>query len=207
MNEIDKTQQEGVPAGIFKDMFGKLYWEYDLSFWKNPAILITVLRVMWLSSFICAFIVSIFQIGDGFGKAVGFFFKLGILMCAGMSVLALLGYALYALIMGGKYCVVFEMDETGVNHIQVASQFKKAQVLSALTVMAGLAGGKLTVVGSGLLAGSRQAMRTNFAANVKVEGNKNRETIYLTDGLFHNQVYADKQQFDYVLNYIQEHCK
>jgi hypothetical protein len=43
----------------------------------------------------------------------------------GMTVISALGYLIYAAVMGGKYCVVFEMDEIGINHRQTENQAKR----------------------------------------------------------------------------------
>lgn len=66
-----------------------------------------------------------------------------------------LGYFVYALIMGGRYCVLFEMDEKGIWHKQMPAQVKRARLIGAITVLAGAAAKSPGAMGTGILAASR----------------------------------------------------
>ncbi|MCR5257237.1 MAG: hypothetical protein K6E40_03650, partial [Desulfovibrio sp.] len=126
-----------------------------------------------------------------------------LLVFAGVGiVLGGLSYLILAAVYGGKYCVVFEMDGRGVRHSQMPKQFKKAQVLGAIAALAGAAGGSFTAAGAGMLAASRSATYTEFA---RVRGGRvarKRSTIYLSERLGRNQIYAEPQDFDFVLWFI-----
>ena len=123
----------------------------------------------------------------------------------GITVVVGIGYPLYAVIMGGKYCVMFEMDKDGINHKQMPPQARKAELLSSLTVMGGLAAGNITTVGVGLLA-SRTEMYSDFSKVSAVKPFPRTNVIGVNEGLFHNQVYTSPGDFDFVLNYITAHC-
>ncbi|MBQ9472148.1 MAG: hypothetical protein IJU73_03275, partial [Ruminococcus sp.] len=122
----------------------------------------------------------------------------------GMTVLCALGYLLYAAIMGGKYIVMFEMDDKGVNHKQLPKQAKKAEWISLLTVLAGLASRNPTTVGVGLIS-ARSEMYTRFGNVRKIKAYPNRDLIKLNERLMHNQVYAAKEDFEFVYGYIKDH--
>lgn len=93
----------------------------EFSFWRNPAILITAAKVLLISPFIPALFTFVITFVDGFGAAFGIASKIfgyGILLMAGLLAVAV-AYLLLGLIYGGKYFVLFKMDDKGVNHIQL----------------------------------------------------------------------------------------
>ena len=124
---------------------------------------------------------------------------------AGMTALVALGYLIYAAAMGWKYCVLFEMDEKGVNHKQVESQAKKAKKIAAATVAAGIASGRFTTVGVGLTA-ARTEMYSEFEKTKTVKAYPRFGLIKVNEPFGHNQVYAEKEDFEFVKNYILAHC-
>lgn len=183
---------------------GKYRWVYEFNLFRNPSILLVIYKIFfWIG--VGEWVLStLFSLGrrnffwDGFldnTKTFG-------IITAGLLALTTLGYVIYALMMGGKYCVVFEMDEEGVRHTQLDSQFKKAKVISALTVLAGAAAGDPGAVGTGLLAGSRNSMYSGFGSPAKVRAFPGRDTIKIDRTFSHNQVYAEDADFDFVYRYI-----
>ena len=183
------------PDGVYR-------WIYEFPMVKNPTILITVWKVLLVSCAICLVLVgvpllftdgpeSLLGLGKGFGAALLVLLPLSIL-----------GYLLVAAAYGGKYMVLFEMDETKVRHIQMEKQVKKAQAMGWLTAMAGLAAGSLSAAGSGLLASSKTTSTSVFADVKQVKANKAMHVIRVNQLLEHNQVYANGADFDLVLNYI-----
>ena len=119
----------------------------------------------------------------------------------GMTVIVAVSVLIYAAIMGGKYCVLFEMDDQGVRHIQHPKQIKKAQALADLAVLAGFATCNLSVMGMGMN-GSRTEMYSEFGNVRSVKACRRRNLIKVNGLLNHNQVYTEKEDFDFVLNYI-----
>ncbi|MBQ6295074.1 MAG: hypothetical protein IJK80_04360 [Firmicutes bacterium] len=183
------------PDGIYR-------WVYEFPMVKNPTILITVWKVLLVSCAICLVLVgvpllftdgpeSLLGLGKGFGAALLVLLPLSIL-----------GYLLVAAAYGGKYMVLFEMDETKVKHIQMEKQVKKAQAMGWLTAMAGLAAGNLSAAGSGLLASSKSVSTSVFADVKQVKADRAMHVIRVNQLLEHNQVYANGADFDFVLNYI-----
>ena len=183
-------------------------WTYELNMYRNPTVLITVLKVLGLSMGLVWLFAVLISIGDRRFWWGGFLSmtKVFSLVMLGFVVLGAIAYYLYALIQGGRYCVLFEMDEQGVKHTQLARQFKRAQVVAALTTLAGAAAGNPTVMGSGILAGSRASLYSGFANVKKISAVKARNVIHL-DALFnHNPVYVEDADFDEVFDFIAERC-
>ena len=121
-----------------------------------------------------------------------------------MTGLVMLGSLIYALIMGGKYCVMFEMDEKGINHKQMPKQAKKAQLIASLAAFGGAASGNIGAVGAGIAA-SRTHTYSQFDYVRRVKPYPKRNLIKLNGLLEHNQIYAEKEEFDFVLDFILRH--
>ena len=163
---MGKKKQKASPTGISRGSDGVYRWVYELKLLKNPSILFIVWKILggvfvgiWL-------FVMLLSIGDANFWWHGFFSlaKVFALLTLGMLVLCLIGYLFYAAIMGGKYCVLFEMDEHGIRHTQITEQFQKARVLSAVAVLLGARSGNIGAMGAGLLSSSRQSMYSRWSS-------------------------------------------
>lgn len=187
---------------------GKYRWVYELSLYRNPVVLFLVLKIFLLIMAGMYVFLLLLEVGDGFLEAFVRISPVFAWLVLGMLVLATVSYYLYAIFMGGQYCVLFEMDEKGVKHIQMQRQFKKAQVLGQLLVLAGAATGKVGAVGQGLLVGSKQATYSPFQMVRRILPNRRLGVIKVNSSdLVHNQVYVAPGDFDFVLGYIEEHVR
>jgi hypothetical protein len=196
-----------VTPGVIRDGNGLHRWVYEFSLIKNPAILITTWKVFMLGSLfptILMFVLTLFD--DGFVKAISVSLQVFAIVAVIMSVLVIIGYSIIVIVKGGKYCVVFEMNQNGINHIELQKEFKKSQTFAMLTVLAGIVAGNVTTTGAGLLAGSKQNLYSEFSKVKKIIVNKKKRLIYINGALIHNQVYADAEDFDYIKEYIISHC-
>ena len=199
---------EQVTEHIYLCGDGIYRWYYSVPMLKNPVILISVLKVMGLSFLIVYLMTILMGLGDMIRYPEwGVFWDLtkGFLILAlvflGITILA---YLIVAACYGWEYIVLFEMDEEKVVHIVTPRQFKKAQALAWLTVLAGLAGGRLTTVGAGMLSASRSSSSSYFAAVAHVIPRRRWQVIKVNHRLNRNQVYAAPEDYDFVLNYILE---
>lgn len=191
---------------------GKYRWVYEMSLYKNPTILFLVLKIfawvcfgIWLFSMLmrgCDSVDSKDFLEMAWGDT-----KFFLIFTGGFMLLCLLGYYIYALINGGKYCVLFEMDQNGVMHKQMPKQVKKAQVIGFITAMAGIMSRNLTTTGVGLNAAARTEMYSKFDSVKSVKAFPRRHVIKVNETLEHNQVYVSPQYFDFVLRYILDHVQ
>jgi hypothetical protein len=207
----DTSHSEPIPAspspGIIAGTDGVLRWAYEMSMWKNSTIPKTIAKVVIFASIIPALLVTFLTLDEGLVDAAKVFIRVAGLVLGIMAVLFLLAYIIVSVTYGGKYCVVFEMDTKGVKHIQMQKQFKKGQVLSILTVLAGVAAGSPQTAGAGLLAGARNSSYSSFQKVIHVVADPKREVIYVNEIIKKNQVYAAPEDFEAVFNYLAEHCK
>ena len=149
---------------------GKYRWVYELNLYKNPAIIKEVGRVMFISLVIVLALIFGFQMIDGIGtfaEKLQFVAELAGILVAILLVITIMGYLLYSYVMGGTYCALFEMDENGVCNKTQEKHIKKAELISAITMIAGLAGGWPEVIGTGMLASARTSMYTRFSMTLR----------------------------------------
>ena len=187
------------PDGVFR-------WAYDFNMLTNPTILFTIFKVIGISfGLVWVFEVGINIFADGFdfsellGITKGFF-----IIFVGIMILIAISYWLYALIaLGGKYCVLFEMNEKGITHTQAPKQFKKAQVVALIT---GLTANNLSTLGNALIVGSRSSISSEWSKVRSVQCFPGRGVIKVNELLNKNQVYTSKEDFEFVRDYILSHC-
>lgn len=187
---------------------GKYRWVYEVNLLTNPSILFDVWKVFGISIGILVvfgFFIMLFS-GDldlDALKGLG----IGILIACGIiGVLSVVGYFFYAAISGWKYVVLFIMDEKEVTHQQMPRTVKKGQVIGALTILAGLASGRPGIAGTGVLSMSRTSM-TSVLANVeRLVPRRRMNLIKVNQLLSKNRVYVRDEDFDFVYNFLCQHC-
>ena len=179
-------------------------WSYKLNLLKNPTILLLLFKIFGgiiLCFMLISFIIELFDSHNYLDTL-----KFGGIMAALMGCLCILGYFVYACIMGFTYNVKFVMDENGILHQQEAKQAKKTEKIADLTTIAGALSGNLTVTGIGLSSARKTSMYTSFKGVKKLKAVKKRSLIKLDAPFNHNQVYCNSEDFDFIWNYIKDKC-
>lgn len=205
--EDNRVQGKQVSPGIVIGEDGVLRWVYEMNMWKNPTLVITVWNILLLVALFPAILMFLLSMGEGAGFAFVTMIKVYGLVAGIMTVLMLFAYVLIVALNGGQYCVLFEMDEKGVKHIQMQKQFKRNQILSMITVLAGIASGNVQTTAAGVMAGTKRSTYSNFDKVKEVKINQKRNVIFLNENLTHNQVYANKDDFTFIADFIIEHCE
>ena len=204
---VDQQSSQQVSPGVVMGGDGILRWPYEMNMWKNPTLVITIWKVLLLAALVPALLVFFLNLGDGIGSAILAFVKIMGIVAGIVTALMLFAYPLVAILNGGRYCVIFEMDDKSVKHIQMQKQFKKSQVLSMIVVLAGVMTGNIQATAAGMLAGSKQSSLSSFEKVRSITVNEKRRVIYVNEKLSHNQVYADSADFAFVRNAIISRCK
>ncbi len=190
------------------DEDGVYRWVYEFELLKNPSVLLEVWKILlYVNALIFAFdfLISIGNVGfwwGGFAQML----KLFLLLCVLFVVLGFAGYMIYAAIMKGKYCVMFEMDDEGIRHTQITSQFMKAKGISAAAIVTGVAVHNPALVGSGLLSGMRNSLYTEWRLVKKLRFYPRFGLIKLSAPLNRNQVYIARDDYEFVRKYVEDHC-
>ncbi len=182
---------------------GKYRWVYEKNLYRDLSILFLILKIfgvicaiLWVFYLTITLIDSYDAVQD-FIDVTAFNLKMYLLI----AVLSIIGYFLYAVIMGGKYCVLFIMDDEGIMHAQQKHQVKKATLLSELTLLVGVLAKNPTVSGIGMNS-ARTKMYTKFSHVSEIKIVRKKETIHISG----NEVYARPEDLDFVLEYISDHC-
>ncbi|MBR2834664.1 MAG: zinc-ribbon domain-containing protein [Coriobacteriales bacterium] len=196
---------QGSAITLYPD--GKYRWVYEYNLFTNPTIFFTIFKIfigIVLALFLLMLVFEIIN-GDFSGDTVLDGLKSAGIALAIMLALTIVGYLVYAIMQGGKYCVLFTMDVNGVEHKQLPKQYKKAQIVSALNVLLGIATGNPTEIGVGLLS-ARDSLSSDFGVVHSIRGSRRGHTIKVNEALNKNQVYVENQDYDFVLNFIRDHC-
>lgn len=202
----DTGSRAVTPSGeIILGSDGVYRWAYDMNILTNPTIFITVWKVFAFSFglvfvFVCFLDMSSRNFWfEGFLELV----KVFGLIILGMTVLLAVALIIYAAIMGGKYCVLFEMNEKGVKHIQAPKQFKKAQVMALIL---GVTSKNIGRKGQALLIASKSESHSEWRVVRSISCHPRTHVIKVNELLEKNQVYVGPEDFEFVKNYIISHC-
>lgn len=188
---------------------GKYRWVYGMNLFRNPSVFFLVWKIFFfiiLGIFALTVIIDAAEWSDYFPLRFLETMKVFAFFIIGMTVLSGFSYLIYAAIMHGKYTVEFEMDEKGILHKQIESQAKKAKKIGAATAAVGAATVKTGMIGAGINS-QRTEMYSDFSKVKKVKAYRRRNLIKVNGPFSHNQVYAAKEDFDFIYSFISSHCQ
>ncbi|MBR3740250.1 MAG: zinc ribbon domain-containing protein [Clostridia bacterium] len=199
---------ERVADTIYLCQDGKYRWVYEMPMLKNPTILYTVWKVLGISFgavFLLFQIINLFEDNFSVESLLSSLKVFGLLALA-FLIISIIAYIIVAATYGWKYVVLFEMDEKQIKHIQISKQHDKAEILGLITALVGVAANKPTTAGIGLTAAARTSSTSEYAHVKSVKSFPRRHVIKISQGLDHNQVYAEGADYDFALEYIKSHC-
>ena len=204
-DEATGSPAEGDPLRALWDRGGKYRWIYEVPMLKSFFLLMEVWKVLGISAFLVFIFMSLIDLISGQGFAgILFSLEMCLLLVGIFLVLSLPAYYIVTKANNGKYTVLFEMDDKGIDYIQIKTE--KAKALEVLTMFAGSASHNNTVLGAGALAAAGGSLHSTFA-NVKYIKAVPAENLIRVNGtLIHNQVYTDAENFDFVYDFIVSHC-
>lgn len=192
------------PDGVYR-------WAYEFNLYKNPTILFMLYKIFGIIFLIMFGLMIVSDVSqpwfwDNPRTQILETTTNTFLFALFFFVLITASYYIYAAMQGGKYCVMFEMDDEKIIHRQYNQQIEKAQVIGAIATLAGAATGNLTTMGIGINSAVNNEMTSHFESVQSIKPYKRRGVIKVNEPLAKNQVYADGRDFDFVLKYISERC-
>ncbi len=190
------------PDGVYR-------WYYELDMLKNPVILFTVWKVLGIAfGIVYLFVLLVSAVSDSLYGWSGFLSLTGgfALLALGFAVISVLAYLIVAGVYGWHYVVLFEMDEKRVRHIQVPRQFKKAEALSWLTLLAGIAANQPVTAAAGMMSMTRNSSTSEFQNVKKLVIRPRRNLIRVIQFPERNQIYAAPEDFEFVREHITARC-
>ena len=185
---------------------GKYRWTYPMNMLKNPSVYFTICKIFGVLALILFVFIYFDPIIHGdFGVILGDLKWWGVAILVFLAISGL-SYLIVAGMYGNRYIVQFTMDENGIKHEQTPEQKKIARNLGATVAGAGVLTGNVLRTGQGVMVASHTSLSSDFSAVYSVKPSRRWGTIKVNEPLAHNQVYTSKEDFDFVLDYIVNHC-
>ena len=184
----------------------KYRWTYEMSLFKNPTVFVATAKAIGITVAVTVFIIGLISLfADGFSAdSFRFLGQLTLILVGIFAVLLVLGYLLYAAIMGGYYVVDFTMDEKTVVCSQSGKQAKKAENIGFAAMLMGLLARNRGAVSAGYAASSRMTTTVEFDRVKKVVVDKKHSAIKIRS-VGWDHVYADGGDFDFAMEWIRNH--
>ncbi|MBQ3375637.1 MAG: hypothetical protein IJG49_04425 [Erysipelotrichaceae bacterium] len=205
VKEKEKELEDLVFRSLFADYKGKYRWVYELPMLKSFFLLFEVWKVLGLSAMIVVFFMSVVSLVQGGGpSAMIFNMEMGALVFGIMFVLSIPAYYIVTKANNGKYTVLFEMDDSGIDHIQIKTD--KAKALDLLVTFTGVATKSRTTTAAGMLSATGGSLYSRFSDVRRIRAYPKKHLITLSGRFMENQVYVDDEDFIKVYEYIVHHC-
>lgn len=202
---LDDSQYQGNEVRLCND--GKYRWIYEMNMITNPTIFLTVYKIFFYIILIGFAIFGTILYGiHGDWAGLWDMAKGALIALGGFAVLTFLGVLLVSFIHGGKYVVLFEMDENEIAHIQMPRQVEKGELIGLLTALVGAAAKSPTAMGAGMLAAANNKSTSVYSKVRRIKAYRRRDLIKVNQRLFRNQVYVHDKDFDFVYDFIKSHC-
>lgn len=194
---------------ITKCTDGTYRWIYELNMIKNPVILLRLFRIFgYIGVGLWAFDIILdpdrFFTDQVYARSTA---KIFLFVILGLYVLCILGYFIYAKMLGGKYIVIFEMNRQGIRHTQAPKQYEKAQLMAMIAALTGAAGGDPASAGAGLLAATQGSKYTKFEKVKNVREHPWSNFIEVNAPFNKNMIFAEDEDYKFVIEFLKNLCR
>ncbi len=186
----------------------KYRWIYNVNLWTDTFVPVMVLKIFLLASLVPALIVFLANAFEGYpAEGLRAFITVYGISVGIVIALLIIAYPIFVLAKGGRYSILFEMDDQGINHIEIPPTVKHSDLMRWAGFATGLIAGNPTLMGANLLAMSKSQMYSTYSYISKVI-NYNRKgvmKIICTD-MTRNLIYTQPADFDFVRQFIIGNC-
>ena len=183
---------------------GKYRWSYEVNLWRNPSVLLDLLKAMTFASGYLLLVMALVLIinGDFTWKVIWMDLKVFFWIYLFLMFLSFIGYAISAKQNGGRHVILHVMDEETVVHRQMPKQVERAQVIAAISMIT-----DPTSSGPAILAATHTPFVSRFNKVRKVKAIRRRHLIKVDELLTKNRIYVeDPEDYEFVLNFIKQRC-
>jgi|GEM_PF-614410 len=190
---------------VLKDAKGTYSWIYEMPMLRNMFLLFEVWKVIAVAVAVVAIVMMVMGLigGNGIAAALSSV-KMCALVVGILFVLSVPSYYIVTRANNGKYTVLFEMNDEGIDHTQIKTD--KAKALELLALYVGGITKSRTATASAALSASGGSLHSSFSKVKHVRAIPKRNLIKVNGRFIHNQVYVGKEDFDFVYQYIVDHC-
>ena len=194
-----KSEEDTTRVKLCED--GKYRWTYEVNLYRNPTILIDLLKIVVGCVALPYLLIDGVIIIKDFDLDNEWFVKgqLNTLIGFGgiilfMVVLSVICYYWWAASLKGRYIASFVMDETGIeHHLQKRSNLVMAAALGSNNP-------------STIAAASVMSWKSEFRTVRRVIPVSRCDLIMVNELLSKNRIYVLPQDYEFILNYITQHC-
>ena len=118
--EKSRELEELMFRSLFADTTGKYRWIYEMPMLKSFFLLFEVWKVLAVAALAVMCLMGILNLFEGGGlQGMLFALEMGRLVFGIMLVLSIPAYYIVTKANNDKYTVLFEMDDSGIDHIQI----------------------------------------------------------------------------------------
>jgi len=187
---------------------GKYRWLYDLDLRKNLSILYTTIKVVLISFLIpLVLLMIIFAIEGNLINALKDLLPIYFLIGIVLVFITLISYYIVVRYYKGRFSFMFEMDENGVTFKRFGSDLEKTETIGKITSIIGAATNNAGLMGGGLGLATSQSSTSCFSKVKSIKAIPERDLIKVNSLFLFNQVYVNKEDYQFVLDFIQDHVK
>ena len=181
-----------------------------MSMLKNPLLFFTTFKVLGsITAAILIFVILLShwnEITSGNFVVILHDFRMFGYIMLGCLVITIIAYLVLAAQYGWNYIIRFTMDEKGCLHEQIPAQKEIARKMGGALGAAGAMTLSPGRAGQGVLIANHTSIASDFSHVRKVKPLRKWNAIKVNEPFAYNQIYCDSEDFDFVLNYILEHC-
>ena len=202
--QLESPDYSGKEVRLCTD--GKYRWTYPMNMLTNPSIYFTICKIfggIGAIAFIVTYISDIFS--GNFANMIEDLKWWGVAILV-FLVISGIAYLIVAAQYGGKYIVMFTMDENGIKHEQIPAQKKNASAIGGALAGAGILTGNIGRMGQGVLVANHTSLSSDFKVVRSIKAQRRWNTIKVNEPFAKNQIYTTEEDFDFVLDYIRSHC-
>jgi hypothetical protein len=186
---------------------GKYVWSYDMDMNKNHSILKIVLKiVLGILAFLFLFLAYL-AIKD---QDWGTFVWAGKILAICSVVIIAICYVAYWFVtkyFHGTYSWCYEMDEEGIRYWQPPEQAEKSRNIAKTSAAVGAMTGNFGLAAAGTANALNNENIVEFDKVNFLGKSEDEDMITMHTILMHHVVYVDKENFEFVYNYINDRVK
>lgn len=184
---------------------GVYRWVFVYDLWKNYTVILEIEKFLIIICLAIMIILGVLETPEkGFVKRLLSAAEEAGVMLAIITVLLVVSYPIYCFLNKGKYCVLFEMDDSSIMHTRMEKEVKHEELVEWLWAANEILDSRLLSTGLSIATASSASMETIFADVRKVTVSERGKTITLICRATRNQVYVPDEEFEFVKNFILE---
>lgn len=186
---------------------GKYVWSFDMDMKKNPSILKFVLKIILAILIFLFLFLAFLAIKDRDWET--FLWAGKILAGCSLAIIAIcyVAYWFVTKYFGGIYSWCYEMDEDGIRYWQPEEQAEKSRNIAKTSAAVGALTGNLGLAAAGTANALADVNEVKFDKVNFLGKSEEEDMITMHTILMHHVIYVDKENFDFVYNYIHDRVK